>query len=356
MSKDNDFEQAFSMGQDMPDFPDYEIVADTPTRPAATVKPEPETPPNLEQDMVEVKSRIDSFSEMLTFGEKFGLSDDQKKMIKEQLSELTLIYSKLEKTLNFDEPAPITKNEKVSAADDISENDLTELDRFTQRRKAETLKEVSPPEEVKPAKPTLLKDRIKKIKDTITTKEQTAEIKESKPSYLSDYENRVPETELNAKTNGRSRYMTSKELTDVFGDNYQHSKDNLENGKLVSRTHYFDDGLLVKETEDAIVMRGRRKANDIAVDLIEVAKNKGWNSIVLEKGNPLFIEHAYINAIKNGIRVEPTSLKQEEEFQSLHKAHNLDRYAKFGETKKEDVSKTEPMPEYQVKRGRGMKM
>mgnify|MGYP000078556369 CR=1 FL=1 len=40
----------------------------------------------------------------------------------------------------------------------------------------------------------------------------------------------------------------------------------------------------------------------------------------------------------------------------IHKAYDLDRYMKFGEPKKEEIKKEEFMPEYQVKRGRSLKM
>ncbi|ECP0348367.1 hypothetical protein FXG21_22280 [Salmonella enterica] len=366
MSKDNDlndFEQAFNMEAAMPDFPDYEIVADNVAPAAAPVKkPEPEPEVNLEHDMMEVKSRIDSFKDVLNIGDKFGMSDEQRKMIKNQLSELELTYVKLQKTLNLEEPAPTAsliepkKPEEakpiipaavVSAADSIPAQDFTDLDKFTQMKNEEAKQ---------PFKAKSLKDRIKSVRSNIHEEEGEIQ-KDNRPQYVKDFEkNLMPETELNVKTNGRSRYLTNDELKNLFGDNYLHSRDNIEEGKLTSRTHYFGDGLLIKETEDAIAIRGRRKANDIAVDLIDVAKQKGWNSIVLTKGNPVFMEQAYISAIKNGIRVEATSLKQEEDFQMIHKAYDLDRYMKFGEPKKEEIKKEEFMPEYQVKRGRSLKM
>ncbi|HII0084667.1 TPA: LPD7 domain-containing protein [Klebsiella pneumoniae] len=367
MSKDNDlndFEQAFNMEAAMPDFPDYEIVGDNVAPAAAPVKkPEPEPEVNLEHDMMEVKSRIDSFKDVLNIGDKFGMSDEQRKMIKNQLSELELTYVKLQKTLNLEEPAPTAsliepkKPEEakptvpaavVSAADSIPAQDFTDLDKFTQMKNEEAKH---------PVKAKSLKDRIKSVRSNIREEEEGEIKKDNRPQYVKDFEkNLMPETELNVKTNGRSRYLTNDELKNLFGDNYLHSRDNIEEGKLTSRTHYFGDGLLIKETEDAIAIRGRRKANDIAVDLIDVAKQKGWNSIVLTKGNPVFMEQAYISAIKNGIRVEATSLKQEEEFQMIHKAYDLDRYMKFSEPKKEEIKKEELMPEYQVKRGRSLKM
>ncbi|HDU3663267.1 TPA: hypothetical protein RFW42_004824 [Klebsiella pneumoniae subsp. pneumoniae] len=367
MSKDNEiegFEQAFTMDAQMPEFPEYEIVASNKApAPAAAPTPEPEEEiPDLEQDMVEVRSRIDSFKDMLKIGDKFGMTDEQRKMISTQLSELETTYVKLQKTLNLEEPAPTAsliepkKPEEakptvpaaaVSAADSIPAQDFTDLDKFTQMKNEEAKQ---------PFKAKSLKDRIKSVRSNINEEEGEIQ-KDNRPQYVKDFEkNLMPETELNVKTNGRSRYLTNDELKNLFGDNYLHSRDNIEEGKLTSRTHYFGDGLLIKETEDAIAIRGRRKANDIAVDLIDVAKQKGWNSIVLTKGNPVFMEQAYISAIKNGIRVEATSLKQEEEFQMIHKSHNLDRYMKFGEPKKEEIKKEEPMPEYQVQRGRSLKM
>lgn len=328
--------------------------------PEQTPEPEPEV--NLEHDMVEVKRRIDSFKDVLNIGDKFGMSDEQRKIIKSQLSELEITYVKLQKTLNLEEPAPTAsliepkKPEEakltvpaavVSAADNIPAQDFTDLDKFTQMKNEEAKQ---------PFKAKSLKDRIKSVRSNIHEEEGEIQ-KDNRPQYVKDFEkNLMPETELNVKTNGRSRYLTNDELKNLFGDNYLHSRDNIEEGKLTSRTHYFGDGLLIKETEDAIAIRGRRKANDIAVDLIDVAKQKGWNSIVLTKGNPVFMEQAYISAIKNGIRVEATSLKQEEEFQMIHKAYDLDRYMKFGEPKKEEIKKEELMPEYQVKRGRSLKM
>ncbi|EAB4506154.1 hypothetical protein EE548_19835 [Salmonella enterica] len=363
MSKDNElegFEQAFSMDAPMPDFPEYEIVSSN-NAPAAAPTPEQEPEqdiPDLEQDMVEVKSRIDSFKDMLKIGDRFGMTDEQRKMISSQLSELETTYVKLQRTLNVEEPAPntsLTEQKKtnespapVSAADSIPAQDLTDLDKFTQMKNEEA---------VKPVPPKSLKDRIKTARTNIEKEEEGGIRKDDRPQYVREFEqNLIPETELNVKTNGRSRYLTNDELKNLFGDNYRNSQDNIEDGKLASRTHYFNDGLLIKETEDAIAIRGRRKANDIAVDLIDVAKQKGWNSIVLTKGNPVFMEQAYISAIKNGIRVEATSLKQEEEFQMIHKAHGLDRYMKFGEPKKEEIKKQEAMPEYQVQRGRSLKM
>lgn len=350
MSKDNEiegFEQAFTMDAQMPEFPEYEIVASN-TAPAAAPTPKPEEEiPDLEQDMVEVRSRIDSFKDMLKIGDKFGMTDEQRKMISTQLSELETTYVKLQKTLNLEEPAPTVPAAAVSAADSIPAQDFTDLDKFTQMKNEEAKQ---------PFKAKSLKDRIKSVRSNINEEEGEIQ-KDNRPQYVKDFEkNLMPETELNVKTNGRSRYLTNDELKNLFGDNYLHSRDNIEEGKLTSRTHYFGDGLLIKETEDAIAIRGRRKANDIAVDLIDVAKQKGWNSIVLTKGNPVFMEQAYISAIKNGIRVEATSLKQEEEFQMIHKSHNLDRYMKFGEPKKEEIKKEEPMPEYQVQRGRSLKM
>lgn len=363
MSKDNElegFEQAFSMDAPMPDFPEYEIVSSN-NAPAAAPTPEQEPEqdiPDLEQDMVEVKSRIDSFKDMLKIGDKFGMTDEQRKMISSQLSELETTYVKLQRTLNVEEPAPntsLTEQKKtnespapVSAADSIPAQDFTDLDKFTQMKNEEAKQ---------PFKAKSLKDRIKTVRTNIEKEEEAGIRKDDRPQYVRDFEqNLIPETELNVKTNGRSRYLTNDELKNLFGDNYRNSQDNIEDGKLASRTHYFNDGLLIKETEDAIAIRGRRKANDIAVDLIDVAKQKGWNSIVLTKGNPVFMEQAYISAIKNGIRVEATSLKQEEEFQMIHKAHGLDRYMKFGEPKKEEIKKQEAMPEYQVQRGRSLKM
>jgi hypothetical protein len=364
MSKDNElegFEQAFSMDEKMPEFPDYEIV-ESHKAPAAALTQE--EIPDLEQDMIEVKGRIDSFKDMLQMGDKFGMTEQQRKMISNQLSDLETTYVKLKKTLNLEEPAhtaslieqkkpeeakPTVPAAAVSAADDIPAQDFTDLDKFTQMKREEA---------VKPAPGKSLKDRIKTVRSNLEREEQQGEIKkDNRPQYVRDYEqNLIPETELNVKTNGRSRYLTNDELKNLFGDNYRNSLDNIEDGQLKSRTHYFNDGLLIKETEDAIAIRGRRKASDIAVDLIDVAKQKGWNSIVLTKGNPVFMQQAYISAIKNGIRVEATSLKQEEEFQMIHKSHNLDRYMKFGEPKKEEIKKEEPMPEYQVQRGRSLKM
>ncbi|EJV4560993.1 hypothetical protein JJ528_27735 (plasmid) [Klebsiella pneumoniae] len=352
MSKDNEiegFEQAFTMDAQMPEFPEYEIVASNKApAPAAAPTPEPEEEiPDLEQDMVEVRSRIDSFKDMLKIGDKFGMTDEQRKMISTQLSELETTYVKLQKTLNLEEAKPTVPAAAVSAADSIPAQDFTDLDKFTQMKNEEAKQ---------PFKAKSLKDRIKSVRSNINEEEGEIQ-KDNRPQYVKDFEkNLMPETELNVKTNGRSRYLTNDELKNLFGDNYLHSRDNIEEGKLTSRTHYFGDGLLIKETEDAIAIRGRRKANDIAVDLIDVAKQKGWNSIVLTKGNPVFMEQAYISAIKNGIRVEATSLKQEEEFQMIHKSHNLDRYMKFGEPKKEEIKKEEPMPEYQVQRGRSLKM
>ncbi|HGS6678617.1 TPA: LPD7 domain-containing protein, partial [Klebsiella pneumoniae] len=292
----------------------------------------PELEVNLEQDMIEVRSRIDSFKDMLQMGDKFGMTEQQRKMISNQLSDLETTYVKLKKTLNLEEPAPTASAAAVSAADDIPAQDFTDLDKFTQMKREEA---------VKPAPGKSLKDRIKTVRSNLEREEQQGEIKkDNRPQYVRDYEqNLIPETELNVKTNGRSRYLTNDELKNLFGDNYRNSLDNIEDGQLKSRTHYFNDGLLIKETEDAIAIRGRRKASDIAVDLIDVAKQKGWNSIVLTKGNPVFMQQAYISAIKNGIRVEATSLKQEEEFQMIHKSHNLDRYMKFGEPKKEEIKK-----------------
>jgi small-conductance mechanosensitive channel len=145
---------------------------------APVKKPEPEPEVNLEHDMMEVKSRIDSFKDVLNIGDKFGMSDEQRKMIKNQLSELELTYVKLQKTLNLEEPAPTAsliepkKPEEakptvpaavVSAADSIPAQDFTDLDKFTQMKNEEAKH---------PFKAKSLKDRIKSVRSNIREEEE----------------------------------------------------------------------------------------------------------------------------------------------------------------------------------------
>ncbi|HGS6232265.1 TPA: hypothetical protein ACMENH_005620, partial [Klebsiella pneumoniae] len=176
----------------------------------------PELEVNLEQDMIEVRSRIDSFKDMLQMGDKFGMTEQQRKMISNQLSDLETTYVKLKKTLNLEEPAPTASAAAVSAADDIPAQDFTDLDKFTQMKREEA---------VKPAPGKSLKDRIKTVRSNLEREEQQGEIKkDNRPQYVRDYEqNLIPETELNVKTNGRSRYLTNDELKNLFGDNYRNS-------------------------------------------------------------------------------------------------------------------------------------
>ncbi|WP_133258837.1 hypothetical protein, partial [Enterobacter hormaechei] len=134
-------------------------------------------------------------------------------MIKNQLSELELTYVKLQKTLNLEEPAPTAsliekKPEEakptvpaavVSAADSIPAQDFTDLDKFTQMKNEEAKQTF---------KAKSLKDRIKSVRSNIHEEEGEIQ-KDNRPQYVKDFEkNLMPETELNVKTNGRSRYLT----------------------------------------------------------------------------------------------------------------------------------------------------
>lgn len=360
-------------------FSEMTVVDEKPSTTAIETPTDKEEAPDLQRDLLEVESRIASFQDMLSLGERVGLTAEQKTMLTTEIEELKVMYKNLHKTLNPEAALPdeaelLLQVESSSAPAPVlvNEADLTDLDMFTiNRAKGVPVADEPTPSVVETSlveneiQPEQLKqkrslvERIRGVKakafDAQVAGDSTTY---KKPGYIQQHENQMPETQMNVKTEGRSRYMSDEDLRGLFGENYRGSKTQRDSsGAMESRTHYFHDSFLIKETEDSVMMRGRRKANDIAVDLIDVVKAKGWTSIKLTSGNPVFIEQAYVNAIKSGLTVEAVDLKQEADFQMLHKRYNLESYAPFGGLKGEEMKpKEEALPEYQVSRGRGMRM
>jgi len=360
-------------------FSEMTVVDEKPSTTAIETPTDKEEAPDLQRDLLEVESRIASFQDMLSLGERVGLTAEQKTMLTTEIEELKVMYKNLHKTLN-PEAAPADEAELILQVESslapapvhVNEADLTDLDMFTiNRAKGAPVADQPTPSvvetslvenEIQPEQPKQKKSLAERVRGA-RAKELDAQVAGDsttykKPGYIQQHENQMPETQMNVKTEGRSRYMSDEDLRGLFGENYRGSKTQRDSsGAMESRTHYFHDSFLIKETEDSVMMRGRRKANDIAVDLIDVVKAKGWTSIKLKSGNPVFMEQAYVNAIKSGLTVEAVDLKQEADFQMLHKRYNLESYAPFGGLKGEEMKpKEEVLPEYQISRGRGMRI
>ncbi|MEP8548482.1 LPD7 domain-containing protein [Enterobacter hormaechei] len=362
-------------------FSEMTVVDEKPSSAAIETPTDKEEAPDLQRDLLEVESRIASFQDMLSLGERVGLTAEQKTMLTTEIEELKVMYKNLHKTLN-PEAAPADEAELLLQVESssapapapvhVNEADLTDLDMFTiNRAKGVPVADQPTPsvvdtgyvdDEIQPEQPKQKKSLAERVRGA-KAKALDAQVSGDsttykKPGYIQHHENQMPETQMNVKTEGRSRYMSDEQLKSLFGENYRGSKTQRDSsGAMESRTHYFHDSFLIKETEDSVMMRGRRKANDIAIDLIDVVKAKGWTSIRLTSGNPVFMEQAYVNAIKNGLTVEAVDLRQEADFQILHKRYNLESYAPFGGLKEEEMKpKEEALPEYQVSRGRGMRM